>query len=81
MKKSVLMLALTLLVCGLCLNAGAESTAPADEIEAILEGMTLRERIGQLFIVRPDALDFTRTQEEIDDAKAEGVTALTDALR
>lgn len=81
MKKSLLMLALTLLVCGLCLNAGAESTAPADEIEAILEGMTLREKIGQLFIVRSDALDFTRTQEEIDDAKAEGVTALTDALR
>lgn len=44
-------------------------------------GMTLREKVGQLFIVRPDALDPDQTQSRIDDADAAGVTALTDAMR
>ena len=42
--------------------------------------MTLREKVGQLFFVRPDALDPAQEQEQIDDADAGGVTALTDAM-
>ena len=42
--------------------------------------MTLREKVGQMFFVRPDALDPAQEQEQIDDADADGVTALTDAM-
>ena len=64
--------------------APAASAAPgpsaADPVDALLAQMTLREKVGQLFMVRPDALDPALTQAEIDDDKAEGVTALTDAM-
>lgn len=45
------------------------------------DALTLEEKVGQLFIIRPDALDLTLDQGTINDAKAEGVTALTDAMR
>ena len=72
-------------------SAGSEQTAPpqpetpqqTDLSQAVagrLAGMTLREKVGQLFFVRPDALDPAQEQEQIDDADAAGVTALTDAM-
>ena len=51
------------------------------QIMEILENMTLRQKVAQLFVVRPDALDFTQTQEQIDDAKAQGVLELTEQMR
>lgn len=58
------------------------ATADTDlSIERILEQMTLREKVGQLFMVRPDALDLSLTQEQIDDEYADGVAQLTDAMR
>jgi beta-N-acetylhexosaminidase len=33
--------------------------APADEVEAQLQKMTLREKVGQMFYVRPECLDTT----------------------
>lgn len=59
----------------------AVAPAPEDPARQLLETMTLREKIGQLFVVRPDALDPEHTQEQIDDADAPGVTELTDAMR
>ena len=87
--------ALVLAVCTLagCAGWGASETAAASAVPAVspapaptgagdpLSGMTLREKVGQLFIVRPDALDPAQTQDRIDDADAAGVTALTDAMR
>ena len=32
---------------------------PNDEVEEQLQKMTLREKVGQLFFVRPEALDTT----------------------
>lgn len=58
----------------------AEPTPAEDEIELVLRQMTLEEKIGQLFIIRPDALDFTQTPEQIKDPYAEGVTELTSAM-
>lgn len=55
-------------------------TKPADPLEALLDRMTLREKVGQLFIVRPDALDPSLSAEQIDDSSAPGVTALSDAM-
>lgn len=60
------------------------SATAADEHlspEQILQQMTLREKVGQLFMVRPDALDLTLTQKQIDDEQADGVTQLSDAMR
>ena len=54
--------------------APTAAPAPAD-------ALTPEEKIGQLFIIRPDALDLTLPQETINDAKADGVTTLTDAMR
>ena len=53
----------------------------ADPVAALLQQMTLREKVGQLFMIRPDSLDLTLPQEEIDDEYANGVTALSDAMR
>ena len=87
--------ALVLAVCTLagCAGWGASESAATSAVPAVspapaptgagdpLSGMTLREKVGQLFIVRPDALDPAQTQDRIDDADAAGVTALTDAMR
>lgn len=43
--------------------------------------LTLEEKVGQLFLVRPDALDPAQTQAQIDDPDAAGVTALTGLMR
>lgn len=60
----------------------ASPEAPAaDPINALLQQMTLREKVGQLFMVRPDALDPALTQTQIDDERAAGVTELTEAMR
>ena len=36
-----------------------EPVVPTDEVEAQLQRMTLREKVGQLFYVRPECLDTT----------------------
>lgn len=56
--------------------SAAPSAAPTPD-----SALTLEQKVGQLFIVRPDALDLTLAQETINDAKADGVTELTDAMR
>ena len=50
-------------------------------MQQLLEKMTLEQKVGQLFLVRPDSLDLSQTQDQINDAKADGVTELTDAMR
>ena len=50
-------------------------------MQQLLEEMTLEQKVGQLFLVRPDSLDLSQTQDQINDAKADGVTKLTDAMR
>lgn len=52
-------------------------TEPADYVTRLLSSMTLRQKVGQLFLIRPDSLDFSQTQEQINDANATGVTALS----
>lgn len=56
-------------------------TEPLGPIETLLSEMSLREKVGQLFIIRPDSLDLSLSQEQINNASADGVTALTDAMR
>ena len=49
--------------------------------ELLLEELSLREKVGQLFIIRPDALDFSLSQQTIDDPNVQGVTALSPAMK
>lgn len=51
-----------------------------DEIDSMLQQMTLREKIGQLFIIRPDSLDPSQNSEQINDSSKVGVIALSEAM-
>lgn len=51
------------------------ATQPPSEIDLLLSSMTLREKVGQLFIVTPDALE---TNSEL---KKNGVTKVSDSMR
>lgn len=58
----------------------SKATGETEDIlpeDRILEQMTLREKVGQLFFIRPDSLDVTQSKEQVIDPYAEGVTALT----
>ena len=50
-------------------------------VQELVDALTLEEKAGQLFIVRPDALDLSLSQETINDAKADGVTTVTNDMR
>lgn len=61
-----------------------ETAAPTQEsgyIDSRMAEMTLREKVGQLFIIRPDSLAPDLTQEQIEDSGAPGVTDLTEEMR
>ena len=58
----------------------APAATPTVEVQPA-DALTLEEKVGQLFIVRPDALDLSLSQETINDAKADGVTAVTNDVR
>lgn len=57
-----------------------ENTDVPTGIDSLLQQMTLRQKVGQLFIVRPDALDLEQTQAQIDDTNTAGMTEVTDAM-
>ncbi len=50
-------------------------------IDSLLANMTLREKVGQLFIIRPDSLSSELTQEQVEDPSDHGVTDLTPQMR
>ena len=57
-----------------------EPTAEQTLAQKTLDSMSLDEKIGQLFIIRPDALDPDLTSAEIDNASKYGVTELSGAM-
>lgn len=60
---------------------GPEPEPESDSaIDSFIQQMSLEEKVGQLFVVRPDALDFNQTVEQINDAAAEGVTEMSNEL-
>ncbi|MBQ9419373.1 MAG: glycoside hydrolase family 3 protein, partial [Synergistaceae bacterium] len=42
----------------------------------ILQSMTLEQKVGQLFMIRPDALDTSLSLDEVKDSKAKGVKSV-----
>ena len=47
------------------------------DVEQLLANMTPEEKVGQLFFVRPDALDPNQTTAQINDSDAAGVTEMS----
>ena len=59
----------------------APETEPAAHNEAdLLATMSLREKVGQLFVVRPDALNLSLPFETLDNSLIEGETVLSDSM-
>ena len=48
--------------------------------DRMLKSMTLEEKVGQLFVIRPDQLNPSRTLENIHDPKASGDKKLTASM-
>ena len=59
----------------------ASAWAEADPVAAQMAGMSLREKVGQLFIIRPDALEGRFSPAELEDNSIVGSTAVTDEMR
>ena len=63
-----------ILICGLmltsCSNDDESGKTPADEVEALLQKMTLREKVGQMFYIRIESLDPSIEWTTFDDLAA-----------
>ena len=57
MKKFIRQAAALLLCAALLLAGAASAAAQTDPVEERLSAMSLREKVGQLFVVRIEALD------------------------
>ena len=73
--KKMLVLALCLMM--IAVGAAAETHT----VEELLAGMTQEEKVGQLFIIRPDSLDETLPVTTVYDSQAEGVSEITEAMK
>ncbi|HIV88043.1 MAG TPA: glycoside hydrolase family 3 protein [Candidatus Pygmaiobacter gallistercoris] len=58
----------------------SESENELDAAEQLLAGMTLRQKVGQLFLIRPESLCGELTPDQVHDASAFGVREWTDAM-
>ena len=80
MKKRFLCFTL-LMVLILSFTAAAESTlSDMDAVSARMQTMTLEEKVGQLFIIRVDALDLSQPVSQVNDAWAEGMLFLSEDM-
>ena len=61
-------------------DAGEDNSSSIVETESraekLLHGMTLEEKVGQLFIIRPDDLELNLTSEQINDSTNDGAVEL-----
>ncbi|MEG2191921.1 MAG: glycoside hydrolase family 3 protein [Oscillospiraceae bacterium] len=52
----------------------------SSKAEELMKDMSNREKVGQLFIIRPESLDLSLTPQQVNDAYDYGVTALSDEM-
>lgn len=55
-------------------------TEDVSPVQQLMDSMTLREKIGQMFFIRPDCLDLTQTKQQIADPYVQGVTQLSEDM-
>ena len=65
----------------LCMLLCPGATAEENEMMTEISRMTLREKVGQLFMVRPDALEERFSPAELGDNSITGTTEVTDPMR
>ena len=74
-----------ILTCGLvltsCSNDDDDVTPPADKVEALLQKMTLREKVGQLFYVRLESLDPSIEWTTYDDLANIKILEVTENIK
>jgi len=60
-----------------CKSTGIKETSSAATQNFSISNMTLREKIGQLFVIRPESIDETISLEELHSQFGKGITELT----
>lgn len=75
----------TLLICSwifaACSNDDTPTVPPTDEVEALLQKMTLREKVGQLFYVRLESLDPSIEWTTYDDLASLNILKVTENMK
>ena len=61
--------------------AGSAALAEEDPIAQRIAAMSLREKVGQMFVIRPDALEGRFGPAELEDNSITGTTKVTDEMR
>ena len=57
-----------------------EPEPQADPVDELLAGMTLEEKVGQLFLIRPESLCVELTPQQVHDAADFGATTWTEEM-
>ena len=85
MKHVKLWMLTAILTCGLvltsCSNDDEPVVPPTDEVEAQLQQMTLREKVGQLFFVRLESLDPSIEWTTYDDLASLKILEVTENMK
>ena len=84
MKKNLLWMLIAILTCDLVLTACSKDDAvetPTDEVEAQLEQMTLREKVGQMFYIRMESLDPSIEWTTYDDLADINILDVTENMK
>lgn len=80
MKKHFGFMRAAAALAAMCLLAGGGAIAEEDIMEQI-RGMSLREKVGQMFMIRPDALEGRFGPAELEDNSILGTTRVSDEMR
>lgn len=63
-------------------NPGStEEGTDEDPVEKWIQTMSLKEKVGQLFLIRPESLDSSKTAEQVHASLRCGVTEMTEGMR
>lgn len=86
MKQLKLWMLAAILTCGSLLTSCTSDDipvgpSPEDKVEAQLQKMTLREKVGQLFFIRPEALDTTIHWKEYADLMPLELQAVNNCMK
>lgn len=72
------------LLCIFCMGGNTHLSFAEDKqikddvsIKAMIEQMDLRQKVGQLFVVLPDSIDPSKTNEQVNNPWGEGTTGIT----